>query len=97
MLCYSASAVGQVAGRFYLDKQEFGLGAPVFLNFEASNSGRESQYIIRADPYPFCAGYKIQLSSDPNPTSSCALLSGGGSLPPVRSCLNRAQSTVSVF
>ena len=79
VLCYSASAVGQVAGRFYLDKQEFALGAPVFLNFEASNSGRESQYIIRADPYSFCAGYKIELSSDPSPTSSCALLPGGGS------------------
>jgi hypothetical protein len=79
VLCYSAPALGQVTGRFYLDKQEFALGEPVFLNFEASNSGRESQDIIRADPYSFCAGYKIQLSSDPSSTSPCALLQGGGS------------------
>jgi hypothetical protein len=79
VLCCSVPAIGQITGRFYLEKQEFGLGEPVFLNFEVRNSGRESQDIIRADPYSFCAGYKIHLSSDPSPTSSCALLADGGS------------------
>jgi hypothetical protein len=79
VLCYSVPAIGQISGRFFLEKHDFALGEPVFLNFEASNSGRESKDIIHANPYSFCAGYQIHFSSDPSPTSSCALLPGGGS------------------
>ena len=67
VLCYSTPAIGQIVGRFYLEKNTFALGEPVFLNFEVSNSGREPEDIIRADPYSFCAGYEIHLSSDPSP------------------------------
>ena len=77
VLCYSAPAIGQIGGRFYLEKNTFALGEPVFLNFEASNSAREPQDIIRADPYSPCAGYEIHLSGDPSPT--CPLLPEAGS------------------
>lgn len=79
VLCYSAPAIGQIVGRFYLEKNTFALGEPVFLNFEVSNSGRQAVDIIRANPYTFCAGYEIHLSSDPSPTSTCPLLPDGGS------------------
>jgi hypothetical protein len=71
-LCCCTAAVGQINGRFYLEKKTFALGEPVFLYFEARNSGREPQDIISADPYSFCAGYEIHVSNDPSPTSSCA-------------------------
>ena len=72
-------ASAQIAGRFYLEKNTYALGEPVFLYFEASNPGTKAHDIIRADPYSFCAGYEIRLSSDPSPTSRCAIRQPGGS------------------
>ena len=78
-LCCSTAAVGQVSGRFYLEKETFAIGEPVFLYFEASNSGKERQDLLRADPYSFCAGYDIHLSSDPASNSACTDLGIFGS------------------
>jgi hypothetical protein len=79
LLCCPTIVVGQVTGRFFLQKDTFAPGEPVFLYFEATNSGTETQNVYRADPYSFCSGYQIRVSTDPPPTSSCAPLGGGGS------------------
>lgn len=81
LLFWPALALGQMSGRFYLQKHTFAPGEPVFLYFEVTNSGEQAQNIIQADPYSFCAGYQIRLSTDvnANPSSSCAPLGIGGS------------------
>jgi HEAT repeat protein len=72
-------ASGQVTGHFFLQKETFAPGEPVFLYFEATNSGTETQNLHQADPYSFCSGYEIRVSSDPTSSSSCAAMFTGGS------------------
>ncbi|MGH9866464.1 MAG: HEAT repeat domain-containing protein [Candidatus Acidiferrales bacterium] len=79
LLCWPTIAAAQVTGRFYLQKNRFAPGEPVFLYFEATNSGTELQNIRQADPYSFCSGYKIRVSTDADSNSSCALTGVGGS------------------
>ena len=47
------------------------MGEPVLLYFEVTNIGSEAVNIPVADPYSFCSGYAIHVSSDLKPTS-CA-------------------------
>ena len=69
----------QVTGRFYLEKETYSLGEPVFLYFEINSSGNEPQNVYRADPYSFCSGYSIRASSDVPMNSTCAPMFVGGS------------------
>jgi hypothetical protein len=78
-LCCTTDAFGQLSGRFYFEKDTFAVGEPVFLYFEVTNTGTGPQDVNRANPYTPCAGYDIKLSSDPSPTSSCAILPRPGS------------------
>lgn len=81
LILLPGTAVAQVTGRFYLEKQTFAPGEPVFLYFEATNSGTATQNIDQADPYnPICSGYQIRLSSDtiPDAPSSCEPTGIGG-------------------
>lgn len=71
--------LGQVTGRFYLEKGTFAVGEPVFLYFEMTNSGTETQNVHRADPYSFCSGFQIHVSTDVSPSSSCWPVGTGGS------------------
>jgi hypothetical protein len=71
--------LGQVTGRFYLEKETFAVGEPVFLYFEMTNSGSETQNVHRADPYSFCSGFQIHVSTDTSPSSSCWPATGRGS------------------
>lgn len=95
LLGCSALAFGQVTGHFYLEKSTFAPGEPVFLYFEATNTGSKAQYFSQADPYSFCSGYEIHISSDPSPTSTCArgwagsCLSGVSKLEPGKSRIER--------
>jgi hypothetical protein len=75
MLCWPATCAAQITGRFFLEKETYAAGEPVLLYFEVINIGSEAVNIPVADPYSFCSGYGIQVSSDPKPASSCA--SGG--------------------
>lgn len=72
ILFCSTLATGQLAGSFHLEKNTYAPGQPVFLYFEVTNNSKEAFNILEADPYSFCAGYEIHVSSDPKPTSSCA-------------------------
>jgi HEAT repeats len=76
---WSVVAAGQLSGQFYLEKSRFAPGEPIFLYFEVVNDGPHSENIHSADPYSFCSGYHIDVSSDPKPTSSCPALVVGGS------------------
>jgi HEAT repeat protein len=71
--------LAQVTGRFYLEKETFAVGEPVFLYFEMTNSGTETQNVHRADPFSFCSGYQIHVSTDLSPNSSCGPMTAGGS------------------
>ena len=68
---WSSVGFAQLIGRFYLEKQTFASGEPVYLHFEVVNDGTEGHQISRSDPYSFCSGYHIRVSTDPHPSSSC--------------------------
>src|ERR1700722_16751255 len=70
---------GQVTGHFYLEKNSYALGEPVFVYFETTNSGKKPVNVYRADPYSSCSGYSIQASSDLPKNSSCEPMATGGS------------------
>lgn len=70
---------GQVTGRFYLEKDTYAVGEPVFVYFETTNSGTQPQNVYRADPYSFCSGYSIHASSDLPKYSSCEPMAIAGS------------------
>lgn len=86
LICWvilAAPAFAQLQGRFYLDKNEFIAGEPVYLHFEVTNVGKETTQIQTAYRYSFCAGYQIKISdgSPPpvRPSDGCALGGKGGS------------------
>jgi hypothetical protein len=64
ILVSTCNTVAQIAGNFYLDKSIFAPGEPVFLHFQVTNNGSKSVNILQADPYSFCSGYEITLSSN---------------------------------
>jgi hypothetical protein len=70
---------GQLSGRFYLDREAYAPGEPVFLYFEVTNNGADVYNILAADPYSFCSGYRIHVSTDPMPGSVCEQLGQAGS------------------
>jgi hypothetical protein len=76
---WSVLAAGQISGQFYLEKSTFAPGEPIFLYFKVVNDGPQTEHLHSADPYSFCSGYQITVSSDPGATSSCAPLGFGGS------------------
>lgn len=82
-LALSGSVVAQISGNFDLDKSTFAPGEPVFLRFQTTNNSPKPLNIVQADPYTFCAGYQIKISSDPadpSPHSSCVVGFGGDCL-----------------
>lgn len=72
LLC-STLCAAQLTGRFYLEKQTYAVGEPVFLYFELSNQGAEKQQITHFDPYLFCAGYQITVSTEAPPNPRCGV------------------------
>ena len=71
LIGWSAVATGQLSGQFYLEKSTFARAEPVVLYFEVRNDGTKAENLPSADPYSFCSGYRISVSSDPDITSSC--------------------------
>jgi hypothetical protein len=60
-LSLPALAGSQLVGRFYLSKEKYPTGEPVFLVFEVENKGTQAVMIKTADPLSFCGGYTIDL------------------------------------
>jgi hypothetical protein len=75
----SGVAAGQLTGRVYLAEETDAPREPVFLYFEVTNSGVDPLNVYQANPYSFCSGYRIQVSSDEKLSSSCAPIGVGGS------------------
>lgn len=57
LLCWPPIAAGQLSGRFFLERETFAPGDPVFLSFEVTNTATETEEVRHADPYAFCSGY----------------------------------------
>ena len=72
-------AAAQVSGEFYLEKSVYRQGEPVFLYFKVINKGPDAENIHSADPYSFCSGYRINITSEPQVTSRCQLSVVSGS------------------
>ena len=96
LLCWPAIAAGQVSGRFFLEKKAFAPGEPVFLYFETTNNAADAQDVAHADPYAFCSGYSIRVSTDPPADLNCmpmiiagSCLSSDYRLPPGKSRTER--------
>jgi hypothetical protein len=70
--CWSISAAAQVTGEFYLDKDTFVPGEPVFLYFKLSNNSLDAIQLASPDiDQPFCSGTSITVTNDPPPAYSC--------------------------
>jgi hypothetical protein len=75
----SVAATAQLTGQFYLEKETFARGEPVFVYFSLVNHGSDTAMIVAVDQeQPFCSDTSITVSSDPAPTSSCPFLGGQG-------------------
>lgn len=60
-LSLPALAGSQLDGRFYLSKEKYPAGEPVFLVFEVENKGTQPVMIQTAEPLSFCGGYTIEV------------------------------------
>lgn len=71
MIGWPSLSEGQLKGRFYLDKESYTSGEPVFLYFKITNNSTVAYKVVVADPYSFCSQYGVHLSSDSGPGSAC--------------------------
>jgi hypothetical protein len=77
-LSLPALAGSQLNGRFYLSKEKYPAGEPVFLVFEVENKGTQPVMIKTADPLSFCGGYTIEVEGAKSQDSfSCNSVAGG--------------------
>jgi hypothetical protein len=68
----AGGASAQVEGRLYLDRANYLVGEPVYLNFELTNKGSEPIQFSSGNSYSFCGGYEIHVSRGaPIPNESC--------------------------
>jgi len=58
-------ASAQLQGRFSLEKKQFEVGEPAYLNFDLTNQGKEPIQFLRGNRYSYCGGYTIDVSSAP--------------------------------
>ncbi|SRR6266403_913644 len=66
------ATTAQIEGRLYLDKTNYLVGEPIFLNFELTNKGHEPIVFLSGSSYSSCGGYKIDVSTGPPlPNQSC--------------------------
>ena len=79
LMCWPIIALAQVSGQFYMEKSSFSQGEPIFLYFEVVNNGSKVENIVSADPYSFCSGFQIAVSSNAGAKSSCEPMAVGGS------------------
>jgi hypothetical protein len=72
----TAHISAQAAGQFYLEKQVFSRGEPVFLYFRIPDHSPFSLALFSKNTeQPMCSGVSIKVSSDPSiPTASCSIL-----------------------
>ena len=69
-ICWPGIVAAQVAGEFYLEKQVYARGEPVFVYFQAVNKGLTAEKLYSADPNGDCSAFYITVSND-RPRPSC--------------------------
>jgi hypothetical protein len=79
IFCWPTVASAQMNGRFYLEKDNFAPGEPVFLYFQAANVGTETRDLSVFGAHSSCSVYQIRISSDPDPNLSWEPTFTGGS------------------
>jgi hypothetical protein len=57
------TATAQLEGRLFLDKTEYVRGEPIYLHFEAKNTGSTPIQTHVGNSYGLCGGYRIELSN----------------------------------
>ena len=75
LLCFvlTGTAFAQLEGRFYLEKERYAVGEPVFLYFDFANTGKQSAQVVVGNSYSPCGGFSVEVSPGPRPAnSSCA-------------------------
>lgn len=75
----AGAAVAQVEGRLYLDKTNYLVGEPIYLNLELANKGNEPVRFFSGSSYSFCSGYEIDVSTGPPPPNQSCLGGEAGS------------------
>lgn len=77
--CWSIPVAAQVTGEFYLEKDTFARGEPVFLYFRLSNLGPNAVLLFEPDiDQPMCSGHLITVTTDPPPPYSCLNIADTG-------------------
>jgi len=75
----AGAAAAQIEGRLYLDKTNYLVGEPIYLNFELTNKGNEPVLFSSGSSYSFCGGYEVEISTGPPPPNQSCLGGEGGS------------------
>jgi hypothetical protein len=81
VLVLAIAASAQLTGKFTIEKSRYSSGEPIYLQFEVTNTQRQTVFFEAGSPYSFCGGYQLQLNEGGalrNPSCS-ATGSGGGS------------------
>ena len=75
--CTAVVAAAQVETRFYLPKDTYALGEPVFLYFDVKNTGSEAVQVSGGgDSSSVCSGYLVHVTGDHGPNDSCPRFTG---------------------
>jgi hypothetical protein len=92
-VCWSGIVAAQVSGEFYLEKQVYARGEPIFVYFQAVNNGPNAEKLYSADPNGDCSAFNLTVSND-SPGAFCRLftscLSGAIVLQPGEKHVERA-------
>ena len=83
-LCWSSSMLAQISGQFRLEKTQYSLGEPIFVDFEAVNNGSAPVNLIAENMATMnrgCSPYSLRASSkrpSDAPKPSCKSTGGVG-------------------
>jgi hypothetical protein len=69
-VCWSGIVAAQVSGEFYLEKQVYARGEPIFVYFQTVNKGPNAGKLYSADPNGDCSAFHLTVSND-TPGPSC--------------------------
>ena len=65
ILLYSAVATAQLSGQFYMEKESYNLGEPIFLYFRVVNDGKKAETLeVEDHTSSGCSPYTIRVARD---------------------------------
>lgn len=94
----SASAAAELTGSFYLEKETFARGEPIFLYLKLMNKGPDMADLTTSDPdQPECSGIDIQVSSDGLSLRACRKITFTISDSAINACAGESSSSIRGF